>query len=68
MQSAELGIHLVRKEVPKVTVQIYTSFFTVDIVVPGGLNVNLFTDSPQDLVNFKNNLLWAFENPIDYRK
>ena len=65
MHSANLTIHLQGKEVPKVTVKSFHGFYTVDIIISSNLSTSFFIDSPQELLNFKNNILWAFENPID---
>ena len=65
MHSANLAIHLQKKEVPKVAVKSFHGFYVVDIIISDNLGINFFIDSPQELLNFKNNLLWAFENPID---
>ena len=66
MLKAEVSIHLKDKEIPEVSVKDYGNFFTVDINAKSGLVFKFFIESEQDLVNFKNNLLWAFESPEDY--
>ena len=60
MLLAELSIHTHEKEVPNITINDYNGFYTVDIMC-GELACKIFLDSPQQLTNFKNNLLWAFE-------
>jgi len=67
MDISDLSIHLLEKEVPRVEVKKFRSFSTVNIIVPGNLVISFFIESPQDLVNFKNNFIWALENPVDFR-
>ena len=61
MHSVEMGVHL-DGEIPKVKVFVYESFMTVDICFDKN-KVNFFFDDKQELINFKNNFLWAFEKP-----
>lgn len=65
MYSSKLEVHL-QGEVPKVEVKDYNSFFTVEITFDK-CSVQMFIDNEQELTNLKNNLLWAFEKPLDHR-
>ena len=62
MAKSEMSIHLMNKEIPEVEVQEYSDFHVVKI----GTNPKIiyFLYSSQQVINFKNNLLWAFEKPI----
>ena len=62
MTSSELSIHLMAEEVPKITVQKFSDFYAVRIETDP--KIIYFLYSPQQVTNFKNNLLWAFEKPI----
>lgn len=65
MYSSKLAVHL-QGEVPKVKVKDYNDFFTVEIIFDK-CTVQMFVDNEQELTNLKNNLLWAFEKPLDRR-
>ncbi len=62
MALVDVSIHLQSGKAPKVTVQKFSDFCTVRI----GTNPKTthFLYSSQQVTNFKNNLLWAFEKPI----
>ncbi len=62
MALSEISIHLMNKEIPEVKVQEYSDFYVVKIGTDP--KVIYFLYSPQQVTNFKNNLLWAFEKPI----
>ena len=62
MVLSKISIHLINKEFPEVEVQEYSDFYTVKIGADS--EVIYFLYSPQQVTNFKNNLLWAFEKPI----
>jgi hypothetical protein len=51
---------------PDVRVDKFTGFYTISLCSTAEKYipvVKLFINTPQELVNFKNKLLWAFENP-----
>jgi len=62
MALSEMSIHLMNREIPEVEVQEYSNFCVVKIGTD--LKVMYFLYSPQQVTNFKNNLLWAFEKPV----
>lgn len=64
MAMSELSIHFIGEKAPKVIVTEYSNFFVVEIYSNTSPRTKFFLYSRQDLVNFKNNCLWAFENPI----
>ena len=64
MAISEVTIHLMAKEVPEVGVQKFSGFYTVEIGANTQPGIKFFLYSEQQAVNFKNNLLWAFEKPI----
>ena len=64
MVTANINIHSMNKEVPEVIVTEYDDFYTVQIGANIQPEVKFFLYSPQQVTNFKNNLLWAFEKPI----
>ena len=64
MRLASTSIHLMRKEVPKVKIEEYSDFYVVKIGANTQLEVKFFLYSPQQVINFKNSLLWAFEKSI----
>ncbi len=63
MVLSEISIHLMNKA-PKVTITDYSDFSVVEIEAYESPGVKFFLYSPQQVTNFKNNLLWAFEKPI----
>ncbi|MBE9595122.1 MAG: hypothetical protein IMF19_16780 [Proteobacteria bacterium] len=65
MHSSKLEVHL-QGEVPKVEVKDYNGFFTVEITFDK-CTVQMFVDNGQELTNLKNNLLWAFEKPLNHK-
>jgi hypothetical protein len=51
---------------PDVRIDKFTGFYTINLYSTAEKYtpvVKLFIDTPQELVNFKNKLLWAFKNP-----
>ena len=66
MSTASVSIHLQKKEVPKVIVEKFSDFYILRIGADTQPHpqVKFFLYSPQQVTNFKNNLLWAFEKPI----
>ncbi len=62
MALSEMSIHLMNKEIPEVEVQEFSDFYVVKIGTDP--KVIYFLYSLQQVTNFKNNLLWAFEKPI----
>jgi hypothetical protein len=62
MHSSSLSTHLAG-EIPKVIVKEFKGFHTVDITFDK-FSIQFFFDNEQELINFKNNLLWAFEKPV----
>lgn len=68
MHSSKFGIHL-EGEIPKVNITPYSDFYTVDIIFDisadtnfGKSTVTFYINTEQELVNFKNNFLQAFES------
>ena len=66
MALSEMSIHLMNKEIPEVEVQEFSDFYVVKIGTDP--KVIYFLHSPQQVTNFKNSLLWAFEKPIEITK
>lgn len=70
MTVSELLIHLPKREIPKVHLTGYAKdingpgFTTIKITSKDNPNVTFFVHSLQDVVNFKNNCLWACEKYI----
>ena len=66
MSSTSLSIHLQKKEVPKVIVEKFSDFYILRIGADTQPHpqIKFFFYSLQQVTNFKNNLLWAFEKPI----
>ena len=62
MSIANVNIHIQGKETPKAVIEEYSDFYTVKITAEP--QITLFFYSEQQVINFKNNLLWAFEKPI----
>ncbi len=60
----EINIHLMANEIPEVKIQKFSDFYAVNIGSNLQLGVKFFLYSPQQVTNFKNSLLWAFEKPI----
>jgi hypothetical protein len=67
MAKSELSIHLVG-EAPKVTVKKFDNFSIVSIESLDTPRILFFLDSEQQVVNFENNLQWAFENFTDMKR
>ena len=67
MSISALSLHLMNREVPEVVIAEYGDFSTVEIKSNGLPEIKFFLYSPQQVTNFKNNFLWAFEDPIDQR-
>lgn len=68
--NSTLAIHLSEKKTPNFHITEYNAppaFTTIDIILENGPNVKFFVDGPEDVVAFKNNLLWAFERYLKDR-
>lgn len=69
MKNVSTIIHLTDEKPPEVVVANYGGFTSVKIILRGkdythsDVLFDFFFYSKQDVTNFKNNLLWAFENP-----
>lgn len=64
MAVSELSTHIHGRKMPKFFFTTYNappSFITIGVVLEGHPIVTFFVEKPIDVVNFKNNLLWAFE-------
>lgn len=66
MAISNFSIHFQDKETPEVKIKTYNDFFVVSIIQADTTTVQLFFDSLQQVTNFKNNLLWVFENLEKY--
>jgi hypothetical protein len=70
MATSELSIHVSKSEIPKFYLMRYPEdingpgFTTIKITSEGSPIITIFVDSLQDVVNFKNNCLWACEKHI----
>ena len=58
MNPITTDMHVHDEKLIKVQLEQFTGFYVLNIS-----SIRFFIDSPQDTVNFKNKLLWAFENP-----
>jgi len=67
MERTTVNVHLSSGEVPEVQLTEYkeakhkSDFFTVDIIVAGILEFQLFFDTEQQVINFKNKILWELD-------
>ncbi|MBE9592737.1 MAG: hypothetical protein IMF19_04585 [Proteobacteria bacterium] len=64
MASSELSIHLMEGKAPRIIVTEHSNFSVIEVCSSSTQKIKFFLYSKQKVVNFKNNLLWAFENPM----
>ena len=67
---SELSIHLLRKDAPKLHLTDYKTspaFTTIKIVTESGPAISFFVHKLEDVVAFKNNVLWTFEKYMKER-
>ena len=67
---SELSIHLPKKDAPKLHLKEYKeppAFTTIQIVTKDSPTITFFVYKLEDVVAFKNNVLWTFEKYMKER-